>query len=290
MKKAKLQIKDSIIEKKPTINCNGKILDLSTPKIMGILNITPDSFFDGNKYNSEKKIITRVNEMLEQGADIIDIGAMSSRPGAKIITEQEEAARLFPVLKLLNKNFKNLIISIDTLRANIAEKSINDFKVAIINDISAGDYDKEMFDIIEKYNVPYIIMHMKGLPENMQNNTNYNNVVNEIIKYFTDKVYELKQRKINDIIIDPGFGFGKTLDQNYYLLKKLDNFKVFNLPILVGLSRKSMIYKHLDITPKRALNGTSVLNLVSLQNGANILRVHDITEAKQVIKLFKKLK
>ncbi len=289
MKKANLQIKDSIIEKKTTINCNGRILDLSLTKIMGVLNVTPDSFYDGNKHNSNDKILSTVNKMIEQGVDIIDVGAMSSRPGAKIIDEQTEAKRLFPVLELLNKNFPDLIISVDTLRANIADESISNYNVSIINDISAGDFDNKMFNIIAKYNVPYIIMHMKGLPDNMQNNTNYTNVVDDIIKYFTNKIYKLKNLRINDIIIDPGFGFGKTLEQNYYLLKKLDNFKVFNLPVLVGLSRKSMIYNLLDISPNDALNGTSILNFLSLQNGANILRVHDVKEAKQAVKLFNKI-
>lgn len=235
------------------------------------------------------EIENRILQLVKEGADIIDIGAMSSRPGAQLISENEEKSRLIPVLELIKSKFKDIIISVDTVRAKIADEVIKKYNVSIINDISAGEIDSEMFNVIENYNTAYVIMHMKGLPENMQIDTNYKDVLNDIIKYFVEKVYNLSKKKINDIIIDPGFGFGKSIDQNYYLLKKLDNFKVFGLPLLAGISRKSMIYKFLNISPQEALNGTLILNFLSLQNGANILRVHDVKEAKETINLFNKI-
>ncbi len=290
MNTAKLQIIDTIIEKKSTINCGGKIIDLSEPKVMGILNITPDSFFDGGKNFNIFDVKNNINNMINAGVDIIDIGAISSRPGADIISVEEEKTRLFPVLELLKNEFAELIVSVDTFRAEIAEESVSKYGVSIINDISAGELDNDMFATIAKLNVPYIIMHMPGNPKNMQLNTKYKNLEDNIFEYFQKKHEELKLLGVHDIIIDLGFGFGKTLDQNYFLLKKLDNFKIFNLPILVGVSRKSMIHKLLDISPNESLNGTNVVNTIALMNGANIIRVHDVQEANEAIEIYNKYK
>lgn len=258
---------------------------------MGILNYTPNSFFDGGKHNTINKALKRVEQMLNEGADIIDVGAISSKPGANILTFKEEQERLLPLFKELSKQFKNTIFSLDTFRSEIAKQFVNDFGVSIINDISAGELDSKMFETVRELNVPYIIMHMQGKPETMQNNPTYNKAVYlEIIEYFAKKISELKLLGINDIIIDPGFGFGKTLEQNYQLLNKLETFNIIDLPLLVGISRKSMITKLLDTTPENALNGTSVLNTIALQKGASILRVHDVKEAKETITLFEMTK
>lgn len=280
-----MQAKDTFFSRKLTINCGGELLDLSIPKIMGILNITPDSFFDGKKYSTQEKILFQVNKMLNDGCDIVDIGAYSSRPGAKQISVKDELNRLCPVLESIRNEFPDIILSVDTFRSEVAKKVVEDFNVNIINDISAGELDDKMFDSIAKLNVPYILMHMKGSPDNMQENPKYNNVIKEIINYFSLKVETLKLLGVNDLIIDPGFGFGKTLEHNYQLLKYLDDFRIFELPILVGISRKSMINKLLEISPEEALNGTSVLNTLAIINGTNILRVHDVKEANESIKL-----
>ena len=252
---------------------------------MGILNITPDSFFDGGAYTQLDKIRQKISQLITEGAKIIDIGAYSSRPGAKHISEKEEMDRLLPVLKLINKKFPELLVSVDTFRAEIAKTAVNDFGVSIINDISAGGLDPKMFETISKLNVAYIMMHMIGTPQNMQQKTQYKNMMQEIVNYFNKKIHQLKSLGIHDIIIDPGFGFSKTLTQNYWLLNSLKDLKILELPILVGLSRKSMIYKQLNIKPDKALNGTSVLNTIALQNGADILRVHDVREAMETINL-----
>lgn len=283
-----MQAKDTFFSRKSTINCNGELLDLSEPKVMGILNITPDSFYDGGKYSSMDLIINQVKEMIKNGCDILDIGAYSSRPGAKEISVNEEINRLMPVLEKIREEYSDLIISVDTFRSEVAKKVVNEFKVDIINDISGGNLDEKMFDTIAELKVPYIMMHMKGTPKNMQENPFYENVVKEVMAYFSEKVEKLKLMGVNDIIIDPGFGFGKTIGHNFQLLKYLDDFKIFELPILVGVSRKSMIYKFLDITPEMALNGTTALNTLALSGGANILRVHDVKEAKETIRLFNK--
>ena len=280
-----MQPKDTFFSRKLTINCGGELLDLSQPKIMGILNIAPDSFYDGGKYASKEKILERVSTMINDGCDILDIGAYSSRPGAENITSDEELQRLLPVLEIVRTEFPDIIISVDTFRSEIAKKVVADFNVNIINDILSGNMDDKMFETIAELNVPYILMHMKGNPQNMQNNPQYNNVIQELLNYFSEKVEKLKLLGINDIIIDPGFGFGKTVDHNYQILKYLDDFKIFELPVLVGLSRKSMINKILDISSEDALNGTTALNTLALINGANILRVHDVKEAKESIKL-----
>ena len=267
-----------------TINCAGKLIDLSIPKIMGILNITPDSFYDGGRYNSDKKILDHIEKMVIDGATFIDIGAYSSRPGGVDIDENEELKRIIPAIELVNKKFPEIIISIDTFRSKIAEACLNS-GAAIINDISASQLDEKMMETIAKYNVPYIIMHMKGNPQNMMDKTNYDDMLQEMIKYFSKKINQAISYKINDIIIDPGFGFAKNIKQNYDLLNHLDLLKILDKPIMVGISRKSMIYKSLDSTPEEALNGTTVLNTVALIKGASILRVHDVKEANECIKL-----
>ena len=267
-----------------TINCAGKLIDLSIPKIMGILNITPDSFYDGGRYNSDKKILDHVEKMIIDGAVFIDIGAYSSRPGGVDIDENEELKRIIPAIELVNKKFPEIIISIDTFRSKVAEACLNS-GASIINDISASQLDEKMMETIAKYNVPYIIMHMKGNPQNMMDKTNYDDMLQEMIKYFSKKINQAISYKINDIIIDPGFGFAKNIKQNYDLLNHLDLLKILDKPIMVGISRKSMIYKSLDSTPEEALNGTTVLNTVALIKGASILRVHDVKEANECIKL-----
>jgi len=265
-------------------NSNSSIFSTKNAIVMGILNLTTDSFFDGGKYINEKQIISKCKSMLDEGATIIDIGAQSSRPGATQMSAKDELKKLLPIIKLLKNNFPSIIISIDTFWAKTAHETI-EAGADIINDISAGEMDKNMFKVIAKHNAPYIIMHMQGTPQNMQKNPTYNNIVNEVVDYFDNKIKELKTLNISTIIIDPGFGFGKTLEHNYQLLNNLDAFKKFNLPLLVGASRKSMIYNLLDTNSEKALNGTSVINTIALQNGANILRVHDIKEAKECIKI-----
>ncbi|HSH50244.1 MAG TPA: dihydropteroate synthase [Bacteroidales bacterium] len=283
-----MQAKDTFFSRKLTINCGGELLDLSNPRIMGILNITPDSFYDGGKYTTHTQIIDRAHQMINEGCDILDIGAYSSRPRAKNISEKEEIDRLSPIIELIRKHFPDIILSIDTFRAGVAEHVIQNFRVQIINDISAGDMDTRMFEVVAKHQVAYIMMHMQGTPQNMQKNPKYDNVVKEVIAYFAKKTEELKLLGIHDLIIDPGFGFGKTIEHNYQLLKHLNDFKIFELPILAGLSRKSMICKLLNCLPSKALTGTSVLNTLALTGGANILRVHDVKEAKETILLTQK--
>ncbi len=271
-----------------TINCAGKLVDLSTPKIMGILNVTPDSFYDGGVHNSDKKILKHVEKMLNDGAVFIDIGAYSSRPNGKNIDENEELNRVVPALELVNNKFPETIISIDTFRSKVAETCLNS-GASIINDISAGEMDKKMMKIVGKYKVPYIMMHMKGSPQNMIRKTNYNDMLKEIIKYFSKKINQAVSYKINDMIIDPGFGFAKDLKQNYNLLSNMNLLKILDKPIMVGISRKSMIYKLLKTSAKESLNGTTILNTVSLIKGASILRVHDVKEASECIKLISAL-
>lgn len=271
-----------------TINCKGTLLDLSTPKVMGILNITPDSFFDGGKYKNEHDILAQTEKMLTEGATFIDVGAYSSRPGAKHISEEEELQRILPVIELLTKNFPEILISVDSFRSKVAEESIN-AGAAIINDISGGKMDGKMFTIVAKLQVPYIMMHMQGTPQNMQVNPHYENVVTEVISFFAEQLFKLRQLKVNDVIIDVGFGFGKTLDQNYELLKNLSLFKNLDVPILTGVSRKSMLYKLLETSQQEALNATTVANTVALLNGTNILRVHDVKEAVEAVTIVSQL-
>lgn len=257
-------------------------MDISSPKIMGILNITPDSFYAESRFFDEEKIQIQIEQMLADGMDIIDVGGYSSRPGAIDISEQQELDRIIPIIKFIKKTFVNLPISIDTFRAKVAEKSIL-HGAGMVNDISAGELDTKMFETIAELQVPYIAMHMKGTPQNMQNNISYIDIISEMTSYFSEKINRLHQLNINDIIIDPGFGFSKTLALNYEVLNKLDILKNIGKPILVGFSRKSMITKPLDISPAEALNGTTILNTIAILKGANILRVHDVKEAKQII-------
>lgn len=265
-----------------TLNCNGILIDVSSPKVMGILNITPDSFYDGGKYKSEKDILKQTEKMLQEGATFIDVGAYSSRPGAKHIDEKEELKRILPVIDLLIKNFQDIIISVDTFRSQVAEQTIA-AGAAIINDISGGNMDSKMFETVAKLRVPYILMHMLGTPQNMQKNPIYEDVTQEIITFLAKKIYELHQLKVNDVIVDVGFGFGKTSQHNFEILKNLSLFTSLEAPILVGVSRKSMLYKTLAITAKESLNATTSANTIALLNGANILRVHDVKEAVEAV-------
>jgi dihydropteroate synthase len=280
---------NTFFKKNKFINCNGKLIDLSMPVVMGILNITPDSFYVQSRV-SEKDVVNQVGEMLKNGAGIIDIGAYSSRPGAEHVDLNTEWNRLLPVLKSIRKNFSDIIISVDTFRSEIAHRAVKDYSVDIINDISAGEMDSAMFETIAKLNVPYIIMHMLGTPQTMQKNPHYKDLLSDIFLFFAKKIDKLNLLGVSDIIIDPGFGFGKTLEHNYELMAKSSEFRIFELPLLVGVSRKSMIYKYLDITPEDALNGTTVLNTIALNNGADIIRVHDVKQAVETVKLFTKVK
>jgi dihydropteroate synthase len=266
------------------INCKGKLIDISSPRVMGILNLTPDSFYDGDMYNNEKTILNQVEKMLNDGASFIDIGAYSSRPGATHVSEDEEKNRIIKIVELLAKEFPKANLSIDTFRSSVADECLS-AGAGIINDITASEYDSEILKIAHKHNAPYIMMHMKGMPRNMMKNNKYNNLIKDILYYFSRKIEAARTAKVNDIIIDPGFGFSKDIDQNYSLLKNLDLLKSLNLPILVGLSRKSMIYKLLKTTPEYALNGSTTLNTIALLNGASILRVHDVKEAMECIKI-----
>ncbi|MDO6603535.1 dihydropteroate synthase [Arenibacter palladensis] len=268
-----------------TINCKGSLLDLNTPRVMGIINITPDSFYDGGKYKDETEIIAQVETMLANGASFIDIGAYSSRPGADYVDEREELARITPIVKLLVKTFPDIIISIDTFRSRVADECLA-LGAAIINDISAGNLDPKILEIVGKHQAPYIMMHMKGTPGTMQGMSNYENLLGEILFYFSEKVALARAAGINDIIIDPGFGFAKTLEQNYEILKKFNLLHTMDLPVLTGISRKSMIYRLLQTSPKQALNGSTALHMYALTKGTKILRAHDVKEAMECIKLF----
>ena len=271
------------------INCNGNLIDLSTPKVMGILNVTPNSFYDGGKHKEINSIIHQVDKMLSEGADFIDIGAYSSKPSAEFVSEEEEIKRLVHIIKELVETFPTIILSVDTFRANVARASVEN-GVAMVNDISAGLLDDKMLETVADIKVPYIMMHMRGNPQTMQSLTDYNDIVKEMIFYFSERIQKARSFGISDIIIDPGFGFAKTLEQNYEVLHKMELFSMLELPILAGISRKSMIYKVLESSPQEALNGTSVLNTIALQKGAKILRVHDVKEAVECIKLVSKLK
>lgn len=270
------------------MNCNGKLIDLSTPKVMGILNITPDSFFDGGKNEGDQAIIDKVQKMLSEGATFIDIGAYSSKPNAEFVSETEEIKRILPVIEMLVKVFPEILISIDTFRSEVARVSI-EAGASIINDIASGNLDAKMMETVAKYNIPYIMMHMKGNPQTMQNFTDYEGIIKEMLFYFSEKVNEARSFGINDLIVDPGFGFAKTLEQNFEVMNKLELFQMLDLPLLSGISRKSMIYKTLGNSPQDALNGTTFLNTVSLMKGAKILRVHDVKEALECVMLFEKL-
>lgn len=271
-----------------TINCKGQLIDISTPKVMGILNVTPDSFHDGGQYKDESSILNQVETMLTEGATFIDVGGYSSRPGADYVTETEELNRVIPVVQLILKHFPETYISVDTFRSEIAKQSI-DAGAALINDISAGQLDEQMIYTAGQLGVPYIMMHMRGNPKTMQAQTDYDDLIKDINFYFAERIAEAHAAKINDIIIDPGFGFAKTIEQNYQLLNQLELLGIVGKPILAGLSRKSMIYKTLDTTSTNALNGTTALHMIALEKGSKILRVHDVKEAMECVTLFNKL-
>ena len=270
------------------INCKGKLLDLSQPKVMGIINITPDSFYTGSRSNSKKEILATAEKMLTEGATFLDLGAYSSRPGADDITVEEELKRITPAIELILKEFPEAVLSMDTFRAEVAEKSINS-GAAIINDISAGKLDDKMLATIAKYQVPYIMMHMKGTPQTMKDLNQYEDLAADVLFYFSERIKTARELGINDLIIDPGFGFAKNIEQNFELLSRLELFNNLDLPLLAGVSRKSMIWKKLKISAEEALNGTSILNTAALLKGAKILRVHDVKEAMECIKLTREL-
>lgn len=261
-----------------------KLLDLTTPKVMGIVNITPDSFFKESRFNDIENILKQSEKHLSEGADIIDIGGYSTRPGANEISIEEEIFRIQEPIQIIKTTFPSAIVSCDTFRSDVARVAI-DAGADIINDISGGDLDSSMFDVIAQHKVPYILMHSKGNPKTMQNMTEYKNIFKEMITSFSNKIEILLEMGVTEVVIDPGFGFAKTLEQNYEILKKLEDFYFLKQPILVGVSRKSMIYKKLNCTPQESLNGTTVLNTIAITKGANILRVHDVKEAKEIIKL-----
>lgn len=281
---------NKFLKRKNTVVLNGKILDLSHPIVMGILNVTPDSFFDGGKYKTEKKVLKRAEDILEQGGSIIDIGALTTQPGSDAISTKEEIDRLLPAVKAVKKNFPDAFISIDTYRSWVALKVIEDCGPCMVNDVSGGNFDPHMFDTVGKLGVPYVLMHMQGTPLKMQENPEYEDIIREISLFFTERVKQLTKAGVKDVIIDPGFGFGKTLEHNYELLNRLDSFKVFQLPLMIGVSRKSMIYKLLKSNPEEALNGTSVVNTLALMGGADILRVHDVKEAVEAVRIFEKVR
>lgn len=272
------------------INVKGRLLDLSTPQVMGILNVTPDSFYAGCRMETETEITVRAKQILDEGATIIDIGAYSSRPNAEHISAEEEMNRLRVGLEIINRNHPDAIVSVDTFRADVAEQCVKEYGVAMVNDIAAGEMDERMFQTIAELGVPYIIMHMQGTPQSMQQEPHYDNMLKEVFLYFAKKVQQLRDLGVKDIILDPGFGFGKTLEHNYELMDQLEEFRLFELPLLVGVSRKSMIYKLLGGTPQDALNGTTVLNTVALMKGTNILRVHDVREAVETVRIVEKIK
>lgn len=271
-----------------TINCKGTLIDLSSPKVMGILNVTPNSFFDGGKHSDEKAILIQVEKMLSEGATFIDIGGYSSKPSAEFVSEEEELQRLLPVVQNVGEEFPEAIISIDTFRSKVAKETIES-GAAIINDISAGNLDDTMLETVSQLKVPYIMMHMKGTPQTMQSLTQYENIAKEMLFYFSERVSKARSLGINDLIIDPGFGFAKTLKQNFEVLSKLELFQMLELPILAGVSRKSMIYKTLGTSAEFALNGTTSLNTIALLKGTKILRVHDVKEAVECVKLYNQL-
>ncbi|MDD4514654.1 dihydropteroate synthase [Massilibacteroides sp.] len=271
-----------------SLNIKGVITPIDKPVIMGILNVTPDSFFSGSRKETEKEIEERIQTILSEGGAIIDIGGYSSRPDALLVDEEEEMRRLSVALTILNRHYPDAIISVDTFRSGIARRSVEEYGVSIINDISGGQLDENMFDIIAQLQVPYVLMHMRGTPQTMQQQTKYDDLIGEMLIYFAEKVRQLHLAGVNDVILDPGFGFSKTLDQNYRLMHHLNDFSLLELPLLVGISRKSMIYKFLETTPEESLNGTTVLNTIALMNGADILRVHDVRAAHEAVRLVSK--
>nr|WP_319267341.1 dihydropteroate synthase [uncultured Draconibacterium sp.] len=278
------------LKRNSTLHLGEKEVDLSIPVVAGIVNITPDSFFDGGKMEDEATMLKAVEKMVTDGAGIIDVGAVSTRPGSKTVSTKEELARLLPAVQAIHKAFPDVALSVDTFRSWVAVRVIDEVGPIIINDISGGSLDSNMFETVAKLQVPYILSHIKGTPLNMQEDPQYDDLIREVAQYFAERVKKLNKLGVKEVILDPGFGFGKTLDHNYELLNKLDAFKVYQLPVMVGLSRKSMIWKALDAKPETALNGTSVANTLALMGGADILRVHDVKEAVEAVKIFCEIK
>lgn len=283
-----LLLKQIILRK--TINIDGELLDLTTPKVMGILNVTPDSFYSGSRKQTEEEILQRCRQILEEGGVMIDVGAQSTAPTSSLLTAKEEAARLMPALKLIRRELPEVILSVDTFYADVARQAVEEHGVQIINDISAGQIDSRMFSVMAELKVPYVLMHMRGTPQNMQKQTNYDNLFQDITYFFSERIAQLKSLGVNDVIVDPGFGFSKTVMQNFELMAYLKYFHIFDEPILVGISRKSMIYRLLGNTPEESLNGTTVLNSIALLSGASILRVHDVKEAVECVLLTSQIK
>jgi len=280
----------SFYRKKSTLNLNGHLIELNSPLVMGILNITPDSFYDGGRYTTDLTILKRAAQIIEEGGHFIDIGGMSTRPGAQEISPEEEIGRLLPAVKIIKREFPDISLSVDTYRSEVVQEVYDEIGDFAVNDVSGGTFDIQMFAKVADLNLPYILMHTKGKSATMQNNPRYTDVVKEVILFLSAQVQKLKQSGVCDILIDPGFGFGKSADHNYELLNRLDAFRIFELPILVGLSRKAMIWKELNLTPDQSLNGTTVLNTLALMGGCDILRVHDVKEANETIKLVGKIK
>ena len=278
-----------LFSKNLSLNLGGSIMDLSRPRVMGIINATPDSFYDGSRVPEPAQAIEKAREMIEQGVDILDVGAVSTRPGSQEISETEELERLSPVLEALREAFPDFPVSVDTWRASVARTVKERFEIQLINDISAGTLDPDMFPTMAQLGIPYIIMHMQGTPPNMQDDPAYENVVDEVLQFFAERVYKLKKLGVNDIVIDPGFGFGKTLEQNYMLLGQFDSFKMLELPLMAGISRKSMIYKLLESEPDDALNGSTAAHMAVLLKGARLLRVHDVKAAVETVKIFQQI-
>ncbi len=285
-----MSFKDTFFSQNHSINCRGRLLDLTRPAVMGVLNITDDSFYDGGKYTNQESVLKKVSAMVEEGADIIDVGAMSTRPGSKPVPVESELEKLSEVLQLIRKNFPGIPVSLDTCRPEVAKKMIYVYEADIINDITAGGESEEMFRVVAETKTPYIIMHMQGDPGTMQNNPQYRDVVDEVLLFLAQKTQRLRKLGVCDIIVDPGFGFGKTLEHNYELLANLSVFHSLELPILTGLSRKSMISRFLNTDPDNALNGTTALNMFALSKGSSILRVHDVKEAVETRNLYCKLR
>ena len=278
------------LKRKRSITLNGRSFNFDKPVVMGILNVTPNSFYDGGRYTKEKTILQHVEQMVEEGVNIIDVGAVSTHPGAETVSTKDEISRLLPALKAIKKRFPDVPISIDTFRSWVAVEAMDVAGECIVNDISGGNFDENMFSTVAKLGVPYILMHIVGTPQTMQDDPHYDNIVKDISSYFSEKVRLLTRAGVKDIILDPGFGFGKSIDDNYDLMNRLDSFKVFQLPVLAGVSRKSMIFKLLGITPEESLPGTESLNTMALLGGADILRVHDVKEAVHAVKIFEELK
>lgn len=276
---------DRLVNDHYTMNCHGELMTFDTPKVMGILNVTPDSFYDGGRYIQEQAIYGRVKQIMNERADFVDVGGASTRPGSSLMEPREEWKRIEPALRMIRDYFPNARISVDTYSAYVAQKAVEEYGVCMINDVSAGAFDDKMFDTMAALQVPYVMMHMKGTPETMQQNPEYEDMVREIFTFFARRVNQLRERGLKDIILDPGFGFGKKMEHNYQLLEKLDAFRIFECPLLAGISRKSMVYKVLGINAGEALNGSTVLNTIALLKGVHLLRVHDVKAAQEVVTL-----